>query len=160
MPCLPHAASVSFIKNVPKKAKGKRQSPPAPLPTIALDITETAMYESLDNEDPFDYTYPKPSPTSKQHPDSSMYTYIPSHRDEGATGRGEDLYHVVGPEHVQSSSRDQAPPPVPLRNGSVNNGGNVIDSSGFYHLLEGGNGSILYEDPTLPAFRVRGVYHI
>lgn len=144
-----YTAAVSFIKNVPKKTPGKRKSRSTPLPPpIALDITETAMYESLDMADALDYTYPKPSPTSKQGPDADVYAYIPITRVTGGSNGMEGAYHMVGPDHTQAIwSHNTGPPPIPARNNS---------NPHFYHLLEDpDNGSILYEDPTLPTFRVR-----
>lgn len=147
----------SFIKTEPKKTKAfKKKSKPTPLPpSIALDITETAMYESMDIEDPLDYTYPKPSPTSKQNPDAGVYSYIPAMSN--GEGEGEGLYHMVGPNYEQSwQNAAPAPPPIPSRYNMVSNS-NPPEPKNFYHLLEDPaeyNSSLLYEDPTLPMFRV------
>jgi hypothetical protein len=115
------------------------------------------MYESMDIEDPLDYTYPQPSPTSKQHSEGAgMYTYI-----DTVDSEGESLYHIVGPNYEQGYDVAPEPPPVPSRNNTTTNGAHVSNGgplgSNFYHLLENPedyNTSLLYEDPTLPTFRV------
>ena len=171
LPCL-HvflpAATTSFIKNVPQKSKGrKKKKKKSNVPSsIALDITETAMYEAMDTEHPVDYTYPEPSPTNYQNTDASFYTYIPTttaigHHDNGgrsisSRGEGEeDMYHVVGPNQMPPQSR--LPPPVPHRNNGQAN--SVQHNKNFYHYLEdptsnNNNMSLLYEDPNLPAYQV------
>lgn len=106
-------------------------------------------------EGALDYTYPKPPPTTKQNPDSDVYAYIPTTRVvEGSNGMENGLYHMVGPNHMQTTwSHNAAPPPIPLRNNMVSNGG-----PHFYHLLEDpADTSLLYDDPTLPTFRVCSV---
>lgn len=136
------------MKNIPKKSKGKRKKDSKPAP-IALDITETAMYESLDTE-PLDYTYAHPSPTNSKE---DTYSYIPT-KKEWENGTVEANYHVSGP----TGSKAPLPPPVPTRNNtnsSINTNGGV-EADRFYHVLEGAEGgdAVHYEDPTLPKFRV------
>ena len=138
-----------------KKGKGKKRSRSKPAP-LALDITETAMYESLDVDNPVDYTYPKASPTSNVNPEatSAYYTYITTRREgeeSSSKGEEEDLYHAIGPDSVGMKRMiEAAPPPVPERN---NTG---TDTSSFYRMLEGavGDFSAHYEDPTKPKFQV------
>lgn len=152
-----HTATATFLNGKPKStkhSKGRKKLGAKPEP-ITLDITETAMYETLDTDDP----YPKPSLTTKDVSDSSAYTYIPAKRDGGGvTGKGESLYHVVGPNAIGNGKRAPiAPPPVPSRNGNGHAPSATSGSdSSFYHMLEGamGNASVHYEDPTLPQFRV------
>ncbi len=138
------------MKNIEPKKKGKGKKKKAA--SIALDITETAMYESLDTDNPVN---PKPSLTSQSNPEvaNAYYTYIPSRREGGevCSGKEEELYHAIGPDSFGISRVvGGAPPPVPERN---NTG---TDSANFYHLLEGavGNLSAQYEDPTSPNFQV------
>lgn len=171
-----HVATTSVLIKKPKgksskhskragRGGGKKQASSKPAP-ITLDITETAMYECLDVNDPLDYTYPMPSPTSKTNPDANTYAYIPTKRED-ANGKGEGLYHAVGPKVVgngvsNGGSRKMAapvaPPPVPSRNGNGHEQQFSV-ANNFYHMLESavgtvGDTSVHYEDPTLPKFRV------
>ena len=146
------------MKKIEPKKKGRgKKTKPAP---IALDITETAMYESLDVENPVDYTYPKPSPTSKMNPEAATayYTVIPTRQEgEGSSGSKEEeaLYHAIGPDAAAGLRRGvgeiRVPPPVPERNNTSSS-----EPGGLYNLLEGAVGTLTshYEDPTKPTFQV------
>ena len=147
----------------------KQQSPPIqpshkppPIPIYSSDVIN-ATYESLDNGDPVDYTYPKASPTNLTNSSSNTYTYIPISFGKDKFGRSEisdedTLYHAVGP-NVRGWTRTDVPgigstplptfsPPVLSRNDGY---------EGLYYMLDGElkNLSVHYEDPTLPKFRVR-----
>ena len=111
------------------------------------------MYETLDADNPADYTFPEPSPVSKCSQDANGYAYIPTKAGEDT----EALYHAVGPNvfgsGVGSGTSTAVPPPVPSRNG---NGYIPLGSNGLHHLLGSAVGDVAvhYEDPTLPQFRV------
>lgn len=120
---------------------------PAPLDNLNLG---TATYEILDTGDSLDYTYPKP------------YNPRPGNAEVGRSAEttfssDEDkVYHAVGPYvGVTNNTMNRStlpplhPPPVPARNGT---GHEVI-----YHVLEEvlEESAMLYEEPTLPKFRVK-----
>ena len=126
------------------------------------------MYESP-SEEPVDYSYSTSSHTILAD-SSNTYTFIPDPCSNGDAGRSPEitcssddvaLYHAVGP-NIKDCVTDSAsngrtippllPPPVPMRNGK--------EHVGFWHMLEGApeDSSVLYEDPTLPKFRVRVHY--
>lgn len=122
-----------------------------------------------------DYTYPTPSPTVKYDPENdTVYTYIPNNK-AGLGGSNPSLnsgkiepmvnnsnglpqrniYHSIGPDTIQHYEFDS--------NGV---GGNLANGAGEnlhnYHLLDAKGdaadqfgGPAVYEDPTLPKFRVR-----
>lgn len=143
----------SFAKNASKKTKGnkKKSSHSSVPPPIALDITETAMYESLDNNGhPSDYTYPQPSPTINPYSNTSAYSYITTNR-EGTQGNGgmDGMYHVLGADLTRTPQYDtrEGPPPLPSRKDEGQ------EASPFYHLLEE---ETVYEDPEVQVrLRVR-----
>ena len=158
----------ALVGGQPKKSS--RAKPP-PIDTSMGGI---AVYESLDaeyNGIPLDYTYPTPSPTAKYDPENdTMYTYIPHKAASNSSLNGKveptvnntnrmqrNIYHSIGPDTIQHYEFDS--------NGGTKAGGDIV-ANGFnnhhYHLL--GNhgvsadqisGPAVYEDPTLPRFRVR-----
>ena len=161
-----HAASSSSfllrqknkVFNNDKSLKNTHKPPPIPLDGHRV---LSSTYESLDNGDPLDYTYPQPSPTTVSGSSPSHYTYImnnPEVASQTFISDEDTLYHAVGPNTKQwtttinpgsRSTSPPQPPPVPLRNG--------IRRGNFYNVMkmEEENSSVQYEDPTLPKFRVR-----
>ena len=166
----------ALVGGHPKKSS--RAKPP-PIDTSNGGI---AVYESLDaeyNGIPLDYTYPTPSPTVKYDPENdTVYTYIPNNKaslggsnpslnggkiepmvnnSNGIPQR--NIYHSIGPDTIQHYEFDS--------NGGVGGcGGNLANGVGDnlhnYHMLDTkgdfdqtGGGPVVYEDPTLPKFRVR-----
>ena len=150
-----------------KSSRGK----PPPIDTSNGGI---AVYESLDTEYngvPLDYTYPTPSPTVKYDPENdTVYTYIPNKAGSNPSLNGKieptvnnvngiqrNIYHSIGPDTIQHYEFDS--------NGGAGGNGNIAAVNGGgnhnYHMLEGegifaddANGPVVYEDPTLPKFRV------
>ena len=153
--------------------KSSRAKPP-PIDTSNGGI---AVYESLDaeyNGVPLDYTYPTPSPTAKYDPENdTVYTYIPSSKagsNPSLNGVGKiepmvnnahpqrNIYHSIGPDTIQHYEFDS--------NGIGGGGGGnlangVGDNLHNYHMLgtkgyyfDQNEGPAVYEDPTLPKFRV------
>lgn len=169
----------ALVGGHPKKPS--RAKPP-PIDTSNGGI---AVYESLDaeyNGIPLDYTYPTPSPTVKYDPENdTVYTYIPNNK-AGMGGSNPSLnggkiepmvnisngipqrniYHSIGPDTIQHYEFDSNG----IGGGAAGGGGNLANGVGDnlhnYHLLDAkgdfdqtGGGSVVYEDPTLPKFRVR-----
>ena len=139
-----------------------------------IDATNSAVYESLDaqfNDIPLDYTYPTPSPTSKQdHGSESTYAYIPHNGSSvpsvngklettAANGNQHNIYHSIGPDVVQhyefDSNGGATGSSVIHKAAAVSGPTSIINSSHYQNTSdEFGGQSVVYEDPTLPRFRV------
>ena len=139
------------------------------------------MYESLDvveyNDIPLDYTYPTPSPTAKYDPErETAYTYIPNDgstvpslnektdptlKSNGVNGNSRNIYHSIGPDALQHYEFEN-----PNGHTAGGGGGHVIRKGSEvghdHHYLNtqfgNSSGVVVYEDPTLPKFRVREIY--
>ena len=159
---------IVLVGGNPKKSS--RAKPP-PIDTSNGGI---AVYESLDTEYngiPLDYTYPTPSPTAKYDPENdTVYTYIPNKGGSNPSLNGKiepmvnndvigmqrNIYHSIGPDTIQHYEFDS--------NGAGGNRSVTANggASHNYHMLDSKagtgdftNGPVVYEDPTLPKFRVR-----
>ena len=159
--------------------KSPRAAKPPPIDTSNGGI---AVYESLDTEYngvPLDYTYPTPSPTAKYDPENdTVYTYIPTNNKGSLAGSNPSLngggrkieptvnnsngipqrniYHSIGPDTIQHYEFDSNGVGSGVLGAFA--GGGVGDSPHNYHMpgdFDQTEGPAVYEDPTLPKFRVR-----
>ena len=143
-----------------------------------IDASNSGVYESLDaeyNGIPLDYTYPTPSPTAKYDPEKdTAYSYIPNNgssrvpslkkvepKESEKSKNPKNIYHSIGPDVVQHYEFENT---NGVAGGAAISKGAVSGSNGTnhgYHYLTAesdigdfGNGVVVYEDPTLPRFRV------